>query len=78
MQIESFKKLLKEDILLALRSLNNITQSNFNLKADVNKVKYKRPKFSSQRCINTNRTYSIGVYLPFTLRYKKKVILNSD
>nr|YP_009540854.1 RNA polymerase beta subunit [Phacus inflexus]AYQ93286.1 RNA polymerase beta subunit [Phacus inflexus] len=77
MQIESFKKFLKEEIITTLKSLNNINQSNFKIKADIQKVKYKRPKTSSQKCINTNKTYSIGIYVPFTIKYKKKIIIKN-
>lgn len=78
MQIESFKKLLKEEIITNLKTLNNIMSSKFKIKANLKKLKYKKPKFSSQKCINMNKTYSIGIYIPFTIQHGKKFILNND
>lgn len=78
MQIESFKRFLKKDILSSLKNLNNIKQANFKINFDIKKLKYKRPKFSSQRCIIMNKTYSIGIYLPVTIKYEKKILLKND
>lgn len=77
MQIKSFKNLVKQDIKGSLKKLNNIKHSNFHIKTDTNKLKYKKPKFSSEKCINLNKTYSIGIYLPFTVKYKNKILFKN-
>lgn len=46
--------------------------------ANVSKIRYRKPKFSSQKCINLNKTYSIGLYLPLTIKYKRKILINCD
>lgn len=78
MQIESFKKLVQEEIKKSLKNLNDIKQSNFHITTNISNIKYKKPKFSSQKCINKNKTYAIGIYLPFTMKYKKRILFNND
>lgn len=78
MQIESFKKLIQYEIKKSLKNLNIIKQSNFQITTNIKNVKYKRPRFSSQKCISMNKTYSIGIYLPFTMKYKKKTLFKYD
>nr|YP_009538655.1 RNA polymerase beta subunit [Phacus pleuronectes]AYQ93656.1 RNA polymerase beta subunit [Phacus pleuronectes] len=73
LQYESFKNFLEKELCDEI--LNNTQYSHFNFKTNNYKVKYKRPKNSANKCMLNNKTYSIGIYLPFTLKYKTKILL---
>nr|ALP86057.1 RNA polymerase beta subunit [Phacus orbicularis] len=72
-QTESFKTLLLNK--LCDLKLNNLNLSKFKLKINTNKIKYSKPKYDINTCIEKNKTYSIGIYLPIKILYKNKEII---
>ena len=66
--------LIKEN----LREIQLIKRKNFTIKMDIFNIKYKKPKYSSQKCILKTKTYSISLYTPIEIKYKEKKINPCD
>ena len=54
-----------------IETINKIKQFNFFIKINSSKIKYKKPKYSFNECIIKNKTFSISIYAPITITYKK-------
>lgn len=62
--------LTKEEI----KKISHLEHGNFSIKIHLEQLKYKKPKYSLQECINKERTLSISIYVPIEIRYKNQVI----
>lgn len=54
-----------------IEKIKMITYSNFDVIFQPNKLKYKKPTYSPETCIIKRKTYSIYIYVPVQIRYKK-------
>lgn len=61
-----------------MRKIENIHQSNFELKIDPYNLKYTKPKYLEQDCLSNNKTYNINLYLPTTIKFKNKFLIKCD
>lgn len=64
--------MIKEEI----QRINNININNYQIKFDVYNLKYKRLKLTKDKCIIKNKTYAVNIYIPITIFYEKKNIIN--
>nr|YP_009540971.1 RNA polymerase beta subunit [Discoplastis spathirhyncha]AYQ93471.1 RNA polymerase beta subunit [Discoplastis spathirhyncha] len=77
-QNESYQHLLEKGKKEEMEKLlKYIKYRNFKLKINTNKIKYKKPKKSMQKCIFNETTYSISIYVPITLEYKNTKIIKN-
>ena len=60
-----------------IRKMEKIKHLNFEVQFHYSKLKYQKPIDSLQACIIKNKTYSINLYVPVTIKYKdeKKIML---
>jgi len=65
--------LIKEEI----KKISLIEHANFSIKIYTEKLKYKKPKYSAQECIEQERTFSIGIYVPVEIKYKNKKLFKT-
>lgn len=40
----------------------------------IQKIKYKRPKYEPYECLEKNKTYSVQLYLPIQIIYNNNII----
>ena len=59
-----------------LKKFKVIKYSNFEIKFKTSQVKYKEPKIIPEICLLKNQTYNIQVYIPISIKYKTKKIIN--
>lgn len=65
--------LIKEEI----KKISLIEHANFSIKIYTEKLKYKKPKYTEQECIEQERTFSIGIYVPIEIKYKNKKLFQT-
>ena len=54
-----------------LINIKKIQHSNFKVNIGLYKLKYKKPHNSIQECISSYKNYSISIYVPIRIKYKK-------
>lgn len=74
-QRNSFTSFLKKGLIEELRRVENFTFPDLKINFQVNKLKYKKPRFSAEVCLRKNLTYSIGLYVPITIKSAQSVLL---
>lgn len=66
--------LTKQELL----GIKKIQHSNFKVNIDLHKLKYKKPNYSIKECISNYKNYSISIYIPIRIKYKKTEIFQYD
>lgn len=56
-----------------IEPLKNIKYNEFKIKLRNHNIKFKKPKYSPEICINKNKTYSIQIYAPIRISYKNNI-----
>lgn len=74
-QRNSFTSFLKTGLIEEFRRVEKVTFTNLEINFQVSRLKYKKPRFSPEVCLEKNLTYSIDLYIPMTVKLRKKVIL---
>lgn len=74
-QKKSFQAFLEKGIKEEANKLNDINFNKFKIKLDTNNIKYKELKYATNKCIIKNKTYTLNIYIPAKLFFKKKIIL---
>jgi DNA-directed RNA polymerase beta subunit len=59
-----------------LQSIKNIKHSEFKIKFQSQKLKYKKPAYTTEECILKGKTYSVSLYIPIEIKYKDQLIIN--
>lgn len=75
MQRNSFTYFLKKGLLEELRRIEKITFVNLEVNFQVNRLKYKKPFLSPEVCLEKNLTYTLDLYVPITIKFKKIIVL---
>ena len=65
--------LIKEEI----KKISLLEHGNFSIKIYAEKLKYKKPNYSAQECIDQEKTFSIGLYAPLQIKYKNQKLFQA-
>nr|YP_009145381.1 RNA polymerase beta subunit [Cryptoglena skujai]AKL39006.1 RNA polymerase beta subunit [Cryptoglena skujai] len=76
-QRKSYQEFIQKGFKEEIKKLSRIKYYNFELKIDFNNIKYKKPKNSLQECILKNKTYSIPIFIPVSVKYKRTLVLKN-
>jgi len=58
-----------------IEKIKIIKYSSFDIIFQPNKLKYKKPKYSPETCIIKKKTYSIYIYVPVQIKYKRDKLI---
>lgn len=61
-----------------MKEISLIKKGNLKIKINFHNLKYKRPKYSAQKCILKGKTYSTSIYVPIKIEYKEKLIIKRE
>jgi DNA-directed RNA polymerase beta subunit len=75
MQRNSFTYFLKKGLIEELRRVEKIASAHLEVNFQVNRLKYKKPLLSPEVCLQKNLTYTIDLYVPITIKFKRFILL---
>lgn len=57
-----------------IKEISLIKKEELKININFHNLKYKRPKYSAEKCIVKGKTYSLTILVPIKIEYKKKSI----
>nr|YP_009144884.1 RNA polymerase beta subunit [Euglenaria anabaena]AKJ83331.1 RNA polymerase beta subunit [Euglenaria anabaena] len=75
-QRKSYQKFIKIGLKEEIEKLK-IKHMNFEVNFNKNKLKYKKPKLSTEQCLLKNKSYTVNLYLPITIKHKNFGIIQN-
>ena len=57
-----------------LIEMKNIKHSKIKIRFQSNKIKFKEPNYTEEKCITKEKTYAISTFIPIKIKYENKTL----